>query len=43
MAEIGLAASIIAVIQISEDVITRAYKYGKAVVKERGKGYQATE
>lgn len=31
MAEIGLAASIIAVIQISEDVITRAYKYGKAV------------
>jgi len=31
MAEIGLAASIIAVIQISEDVITHAYKYGKAV------------
>jgi hypothetical protein len=31
MAEIGLAASIIAVIQISEDVITRAYNYGKAV------------
>jgi hypothetical protein len=31
MAEIGLAASIIAVIQISQDVITRAYRYGKAV------------
>ena len=31
MAEIGLTASIIAVIQISEDVITRAYEYGKAV------------
>jgi hypothetical protein len=31
MAEIGLAASILTVIQISEDVITRAYKYGKAV------------
>ena len=31
MTEIGLAASIIAVIQISEDVITRAYNYGKAV------------
>jgi len=31
MAEIGLVASIIAVLQISEDVITRAYKYGKAV------------
>jgi hypothetical protein len=31
MAEIGLAASVIAVIQISEDVITRAYEYGKAV------------
>ena len=31
MAEIGLAASIISVIQIVEDVITRAYKYGKAV------------
>ena len=31
MTEIGLVASIIAVIQISQDVITRAYKYGKAV------------
>jgi uncharacterized phage infection (PIP) family protein YhgE len=31
MAEIGLAASIIQLLQIGEDVITRAYKYGKAV------------
>jgi len=31
MAEIGLAASVIAVIQISQSVITQAYKYGQAV------------
>ena len=31
MAEIGLAASIIAVIQISQKVITQAYKYGQSV------------
>jgi hypothetical protein len=31
MAEIGLAASIIAVIQISRTVITQAYKYGQSV------------
>ena len=31
MAELALVSSIIAVIQISQDVLTRAYKYGKAV------------
>ncbi|KAH0563191.1 hypothetical protein GP486_002237 [Trichoglossum hirsutum] len=31
MAEIGLAASIIAVIQISRTVIAQAYKYGQSV------------
>lgn len=31
MAEVGLAASIIAVIKISQDVITLVYKYGQAV------------
>ena len=31
MAELALVSSIIAVIQISQDVITRAYKYGQAV------------
>jgi hypothetical protein len=31
MAEIALAASIIAVIQISQTVITQAYKYGQSV------------
>jgi hypothetical protein len=31
MAEIGLTASIIAVIQISQTVITQAYKYGQTV------------
>ena len=31
MAEIGLAASIIAVIQISQEAITRVYQYGTAV------------
>ena len=30
-AELALVSSIIAVIQISQDVITRAYKYGQAV------------
>ena len=35
MAEIGLAASIIAVIQISRTVITQAYKYGQSVKNAR--------
>ena len=31
MAELALISSIISVVQISQDVITHAYKYGKAV------------
>jgi hypothetical protein len=35
MAEIGLAASIIAVIQITAAVTTQAYKYGQNVAKAK--------